>query len=138
MDRCPCCNARLSGAAQCPRCQTDLSLAIGAEQSARFWLAEAIRHWEEKEAEQSMNALTLSLHLKKTKLAIIFRDYLIDRQCQAILELLAQKQLLSAKQRLYRLRLFIPHSKLLQQIDAFTDYLWVNSQGHGKSFLGSE
>jgi len=133
MERCLCCNARLSGATHCPRCQADLSQVIGAEQSARFWLAKAIRHWEENAVGQSLSALELSLRLKKTKLALIFRDYMIDRQCQVILELLAQKQLLSAKQRLYSLRLLLPHSKLLQLLNSFTDYLWVNNQERGKS-----
>ena len=123
MERCPCCKARLGGATLCPRCQADLGQVIGAEQSARFWLTKAIQHWEENEARQSLTALESSLRLKKTELALVFRDYLIQQQCQGILELLAQKKLLPAKQRLYSLRLLLPHSKLLQQLHSFTDYL---------------
>ena len=127
MERCPCCKARLGTVTLCPRCQADLGQVIGAEQSARFWLAKAIHYWEENEVGQSLSALEFSLRLKKTELAFIFRDYLIHRQCQDILELLAQKQLLPAKQRLHSLRPLLPHSKLLRQLYSFTDYLLVKN-----------
>jgi hypothetical protein len=128
MERCPCCNARLGGAARCPRCQADLSHMMAAEQAARFWLAKAIQYWQDNEAGQSVSALELSLRLKKTGLALVFRDFLIRQQCQDVLDLLAQKQLLPAKQRLYSLRNWLPHSQLLQQLNAFTDYLLVQNQ----------
>jgi hypothetical protein len=128
MERCPCCNARLGGAARCLRCQADLSHMMAAEQAARFWLAKAIQYWQEDEAGQSVSTLELSLRLKKTGLALVFRDFLIRQQCQGVLDLLAQKQLLPAKQRLYSMRNWLPHSQLLQQLNAFTDYLWVQNQ----------
>jgi hypothetical protein len=128
MERCPCCNARLGGAARCPRCQADLSYMMAAEQAARFWLAKAIQYWQDNEAGKSVSALELSLRLKKTGLALVFRDFLIRQQCQGVLDLLAQKQLLPAKQRLYSMRNWLPHSQLLQQLNAFTDYLWVQNQ----------
>jgi hypothetical protein len=128
MERCPCCNARLGGAAQCPRCQADLGNIMAAEQSARFWLAKAIRHWQDNEAGQSASAVVLSLRLKKTGLALVFRDFLIRQQCREILALLAQKQLLLAKQRLYSVRNLFPHSQLLQQLNSFTDHLLVQNQ----------
>jgi hypothetical protein len=128
MERCPCCNARLGGAAQCPRCQADLGSMIAAEQSARFWLSKAMQHLQDNETGQSARAVALSLHLKKTGLALVFRDFLIHQQCQEILALLAQKQLLSAKQRLYSVRNLFPHSQLLQQLNAFTDHLLVQNQ----------
>jgi hypothetical protein len=123
MEHCPCCKARLAGATLCPRCQADFSKAIGAKQSAQSWLAKAIQFWEENETKQSIRALELSLHLSKIKLALVFRDFLIHEQCRGILDLLAQNQLLPAKKRLYNLRLLLPHSKLLQQLHSFTDYL---------------
>ncbi|MDD5579921.1 MAG: hypothetical protein PHY16_11665 [Methylobacter sp.] len=133
MERCPCCKARLGGAILCPRCQADLSKVFGAEQSAQYWLAKAIRFWEEDETEQSLKALELSLRFKKTRLAFVFRDFLIHQQCRVILDLLTQKQWLPAKQWFYSLRLLLPHSKLLQQMHAFTDYLLVKNQEHAKS-----
>lgn len=133
MERCPCCRARLSGAKICPRCQADLAKIMAAEKSARFWLSKAILHWQENAVEQCLAALERSLRLKKIRLALVFRDYLIHQQCRIILDLLAQKQLLPAKLQLYKARNLLPHSDLLQQLQSFTDYLWVNSQEHCKS-----
>ncbi len=126
MDRCPCCNARLRELTKCPRCQADLSAVMGSELSAQIWLSKAIQYWLESKTEQSIEALVLSIGLKKTKLAMVFRGFLIKHQYQYVLDLLAQKQLLPAKQRLYKLRLLFPYSQQLQQINLFTDYLWVN------------
>ncbi|WP_020160145.1 MULTISPECIES: hypothetical protein [Methylobacter] len=131
MQRCPCCRARLGGAARCPRCGADLGKIIGAGQAARFWLAKAIQAWRENEAGQSVSALEYSLHLKKTELALVFRDFLIDRHCQGILGLLEQRQPLSAKQRLYSVRHLLPHSPMLRQLNAFTDYLLARKHGTG-------
>lgn len=128
MERCPCCNARLSGAVRCSRCQADLGNIMMAEQSVRFWLSTAIRYCQENDAGQSASALELSLRLKKTGLALVFRDFLIHQQCREILALLAQKQLLPAKQRLYSVRSLFPHSQLLQQLNSFTDHLLVQNQ----------
>ncbi len=125
MERCPCCNARLAGSALCPRCQADLDTVINSEQAAQFWLCKAIQYWGESEAEQSLGALIVSLHLKRTELAVVFRDFLIQQLYRDVLELLAQKQLLPAKQKLYRMRSLLPYSLLLQRLQTFTDYLLV-------------
>ncbi len=126
MERCPCCNARLRGAMLCRRCQADLSAVIGARQTAQFWLSQSIEYWQNNEEEQSIDALMIALHLKKSPLAQAFRDFLSQRLCQAILEQLAKKQILAAKQRLYRIRKLLPYSEHLQQLQAFTDYLLAN------------
>lgn len=128
MERCLFCKARLGGAELCPRCQADFGKIIAAEQSARFWLTAAMRHWQENAIESCVSALEHSFRLKKNRLAPVFRDFLIRRQCRVILDLLAQKQLLAAKQTLYLMRNLMPYSPLLQQLHSFTDYLWVNSQ----------
>jgi len=125
MQRCPCCNARLGGEAICPRCRSDLGKAQAAEQAAGIWLAEAIRLWQENKAEQSLDALERSLQLKSSRLALALRDFFIDRHCQAILDLLAQKQVLAVKQRLHGIRHLLPGNEMLQQLNAFTDYLLV-------------
>ena len=133
MERCPCCNARLKDTVECPRCQANLSDIIGSERSAHFWLSRAIQFWTESKIEQSLGALGISLSLKKIKLAIVFRDFLIQKNYQDILDLLAQKQLLAAKQRLYRVRLLHTHSRQLQQLNRFTDYLLAKQQEQSKS-----
>ena len=137
MERCPSCNARLRETVTCPRCQADLSAIIGSEQSARLWLSRAIQFWAESKTEQSLGALDISLGLKKMKLAIAFRNFLIHQQYRDILDLLAQKQLLVAKQRLYKVRLLRTHSRLLQQLNRFADYLIAKQQEQSKSLPDS-
>ena len=133
MERCPCCNARLRETIKCPRCQADLSAIIGTERSAWLWLSRAIQFWAESKTEQSLGALDISISLKKMKLAIAFRDFLIQKQYRDILDLLAQKQLLAAKQQLYRVRLLHAYSRQLQQLNGFTDYLLAKKQEYQAS-----
>jgi len=123
MQRCPCCNARLNGLDQCSRCRADLSLLMGTAQAAQIWLITAIQAYLSRDNTQGIIASTVSLNLKKTEVAIVFREFLIQQQCQDILELLAQKQLLQAKQRLYQVRHLFPYNRQLQQIRDFCDYL---------------
>ncbi|MCF7971693.1 MAG: hypothetical protein K9L22_11090 [Methylococcaceae bacterium] len=113
----------MKDAVLCPRCQADLSAVIGSEQAAEYYLAKAIQHWALKQAEQSIAALISALSLKKTRLTVLFREYLIQQYYLEVLELLAQKHLLSANQRLYSARRLLPYSPQLQQLRAFTDYL---------------
>ena len=127
MERCLCCNARLKGAVICPRCQADLSTVISSEHVAQFWFSKTIQYWLENKMEQSLTALALSLRLKKIKLAVVFRGFLIEQLCQEILDLLAQKQLLAAKQRLYTVRGLFSHSQQLQQLNMFADYLLLKN-----------
>ncbi len=123
MERCPCCNARLKEAVTCPRCRADLSAVIGSEQAAEKYVAKAIQQWAEGEGEQSIQALVFALNLKKTQLAVVFRDFLIQQYYQEVVQLLTQKHLLSANQCLYHARKLLPYSPQLQQLHAFTGYL---------------
>lgn len=132
MQRCPCCNARLRDQATCARCKADLSLLMGTAQAAQIWLVTAIQGYLSVDKAQSITAMTVSLNLKKTEIAIVFREFLIQQQCQDILELLAQKQLLPAKQRLYQVRHLFPYSPQLQQIRDFSDYLLAQEQSQPK------
>lgn len=128
MQRCPCCNARLRDTPLCPRCRANLSGVIGTEKSAEFWLYKAIQYRKENNIEKCLDALCFSLGLKKTSLAIQMNDFLIQQSCQDVLELLEKKQIITAKQQLYKMRRLFPHSGQLQQLNSFADYLLVNSQ----------
>jgi len=123
MKRCPCCNARLKEAVTCPRCQANLSAVIDSVQAAEYYLAKAIQHWAQNNKEQGIHALVLSLQLKKTQLALIFRDFLIQKYYQEIVQRLKRKRLLSANQYLYQARQLSAYSPQLQQLQAFTTYL---------------
>lgn len=123
MERCPCCNARLRERMVCSRCQADLSALISTEQGAEWWLVKAMHYWCEDKTEQSICALGFSLGLKRIRLALVFRDFIIQTLCENVQGLLAKKQLLAAKKTLYSVRLLFPYSQQLQQLNVFTDYL---------------
>jgi len=121
--RCPCCNAQLKKAVCCPRCRAELSDVFRSEKTAQYCLSNAINAMLNNDVEKTSVAINQSLKLKKTEIALVFREFFIQQQSKMILELLAQTQLLEAKRRLYDLRFTIPYSKDLQQLNTFTDYL---------------
>ncbi|BCG64333.1 MAG: hypothetical protein methR_P2106 [Methyloprofundus sp.] len=128
MERCPCCNARLRERIVCARCQADLSVLIHSAQAAEAWLSIAMDYLATGELEQSITALEFSLALNKTQLAFVFRDFMIEQQTQKILNLLAEKQVLAAKQILYAMRGLFAYSAGLQKLNTFNDYLLLNPQ----------
>ncbi|MDD1623229.1 MAG: hypothetical protein LUO94_00480 [Methylococcaceae bacterium] len=125
MDRCPCCNARLTGAQLCPRCQADLVSVLGSEHVARHWLSKALQFWLADEPKMANLALSKSICLKQTPLALVFRDFIIRQQCENMLELLEKKDYTEAKESLSLLRDLNPHNKLLKRLHGFTRYLLV-------------
>ena len=127
MERCPCCNARLAGTQFCPRCQADLGSALGSEKLARHWLCKALQFWLARKPQMAILALTKSIHLKQTPLALVFRDFIIRQQCQNVLGLLAKKDYIEAKESLSMLCDLNPHNKFLRKLYGFTKYLLVNN-----------
>ena len=112
MERCPCCNARLTGSQFCPRCQADLGSVLGSEQLARHWLSKTLQFWLAREPQMAILALTKSINVKQTPLALVFRDFIIRQQCQNVLGLLAKKEYIEAKESLSLLCDLNPHNKL--------------------------
>lgn len=123
MQRCPACNARLKERLICSRCRADLTALIGSEQAAQQWFAKAVEYYLSADIEQCIVAIAISLSLHKTRLAQIFRDFLIQQQCAEILNFLVQEQLSAAKISLYKLRFLFPYSRQLQHLNAFAEYL---------------
>jgi hypothetical protein len=123
MERCPCCKARLPETCLCHRCGTDLSLSFAAEQAAKIQLAKAINLALTGQPLPSLDALQQSLLLDATQLGLSLLEFLIAKQCQQILELLAQKQIVKAKQQLHALKTRQPQNELLEQLQGFSDYL---------------
>ncbi len=76
MERCPCCNARLGKVISCPRCQADLTVLNNVEQMAKLWLKKAINYWLDNHLEKSLDALMLSLRLKKQEWLLLFKNLL--------------------------------------------------------------
>jgi hypothetical protein len=125
MERCPCCNARLTGAQFCPRCQADLGSVHGCEQLARHWLSKALQFWLAHEPQMANLALSKSIRLKQIPLALVFRDFIIRQQCQNVLGLLEKKDYTEAKESLSLLCDLNPENKFLTQLYGFTKYLLV-------------
>lgn len=126
MDRCPCCKARLLETSRCNRCGTDLSLTLAAKQAAKYQLNKAINLGLAGQAIQSLDALQQSLLLNATPLGFKLLEFLIAKQYKEILELLAQKQIPTAKQQLDVLKTRLPRNELLEQLLRFTDYLLMH------------
>ena len=93
MERCPCCNARLTGAVFCPRCQADLGSALGSEQLARHWLNNALQFWFAREPQMAILALTKSVNLKQTPSALVFRDFITRRQRSEGVSVIGEKEM---------------------------------------------
>lgn len=125
MERCPCCNARLTEAQFCPRCQADLGSVLGSEQLARHWLNNAMQFWFAREPQMAILALTKSVNLKQTSSALVFRDFITRQQCQKVLALLAKKKCMEAEKLLSMLRDLNPDNKFIRQLYGFTEYLLV-------------
>lgn len=125
MERCPCCMARLTGGTECPRCQADLAHVLASIQMAQKWLISAIQFWHARELKLAILALSKSLYLKQTPLALVFRDFIIQEQCQFILGLLQQKEYQLARESLLLLTDLNPHHKLVKMLCRFSKYLTV-------------
>ena len=125
MDRCPCCNARLTGALSCPRCQADLGSVLGSEQLARHWLSKALQFWLADEPQMANLAISKSIYLKQIPLALAFRGFITRQQCQNVLGLLEKKEYTEAKESLSLLCDLNPDDKLLKRLHGFTRYLLV-------------
>lgn len=127
MERCPCCNARLTSVQFCPRCQADLGSVLGSEQLAKYWLSKALQFWLTREPQLAILALTKSINLKQTPLALVFRDFIIRQECQNVLGLLANKDYTEAKESLSLLHHLNPYNKFLRQLYGFSRHLWVQN-----------
>ena len=122
MERCPCCNARLTGAV-CPRCQADLSSVLGSEHWARHWLSTAVQFWFAHEPRMAILALTESVKLKQTPSALAFREFITRQKIQKTLALLAEKKCGEAESLLALLRELNPDHQLIRQLWLYTGYL---------------
>ncbi len=85
----------------------------------------AMQEWIENKPEQSANFLERSILLKKTELALTFRQFIIEQQCLNILQQLEKKQIIAAKKQLYVIRALFPYSHLLHELNCFADFLLI-------------
>ena len=125
MERCPCCNSRLTGVQFCPRCGADLGNVYGCEKRARQWLDKALQFWLAHEPQMAILVLTKSINLKQTPFALVFRDFIIRRQCQNVLRLMEKKKYREARESLLLLLDLNPHNKFLKKLYGFAKYLLI-------------
>jgi hypothetical protein len=123
MERCPCCNARLTGAVTCPRCQADLASVLGSEQRARHWLDQAMQFWFANEAGLAILALSKSVALKHTPSGLVFRDFIVQQQCRKAIALLTDKKYYTAEKLLGQLLDLHPGHEFARQLYGFTEHL---------------
>lgn len=123
MERCPCCNARLTGAVCCPRCQADLTGVIGSADRAQQLFANAVRLWFADERHLAIVTLAKAIRLKQLPSALILRDFIMQRQYRRIMALLAEARCKEAKQAIGLLAELTPENPLLIQLSAFTEHL---------------
>ena len=88
-------------------------------------LREAIHMARVQEAEE----LDSSVDRRSTEMAREFKAFIIQQQSAEVLELFAEKQLMQAKQQLYKARALFSSSQQLQQLNAFGDYLLLQERG---------
>ena len=113
----------VNGKKLCPRCQADLSSVLGSEQLASYWLGKTLHFWLAGEPQMAILALTKSINVKQTPLALAFRDFIVEQECKNVLGLLEKKDFAEAKQSLSLLHDLTPHHKFLKQLSGLTRYL---------------
>lgn len=127
MERCPCCNARLTESILCPRCQADLGSVLGCDHLATHWLSKALQFWLADEPQMAILVLSKSIYLKRTPLAQVFRNFIIRQQCQNVLRLLEKKEYSEAKETLSLLLDLNPDNKFVKRLYGFSRYLLVTN-----------
>lgn len=123
MQRCPCCNARLSAEPVCPRCGADLGRALRCEHLAKLWLSVSIQTLNAGQTTIAVAAIERSLSFKQTQAARLFRDFLVQHQYQALYEHLAQKQWQDARQTIAGLHVLLGDNEALSRFLALIEHL---------------
>lgn len=128
MQRCPCCNARLSAASLCPRCGAELDRAMRCESLAKLWLSVSLQMLDADQADIAVAAVQRSLSFKQTQEARVFRDFLVQHQYQALYRHLEHNQWQEARQTLTRLRVLQGESEALRRFLELIEHLELASQ----------
>ena len=129
MQRCPCCKARLSsGDTRCPRCAADLSQVVLCGQLARQWLSASVQFLSDREPEFAIHALKRSLAYQYTPTALIFRDFLLQKQYQDVFDLLAQEKWQPARQRLSLLCGLQSDDQGFRKLQGFIDFVALKNR----------
>lgn len=127
MQRCPCCNARLTAASLCPRCGAELDRAMRCESLANLWLSVSLQTLDADQADIAVAAVRRSLSFKQTQAARLFRNFLAQHQYQALYRCLAQSQWQEARQTLARLRVLQGDSEALRRFLELIEHLELAS-----------
>ena len=122
MQRCPCCNARLSGDPVCSRCAADLTQALYSEQLAKQWLSVSLQALQAGRSELAVLAVNRSISFKQTRHARVFREFLIRHQYDALYESLACQCWQDARRALARLRILLGNVETLIRFEELIEH----------------
>jgi hypothetical protein len=136
MQRCPCCNARLSGDSRCSRCGADLSRVSSCERLAAEWLSTAWRMMGADKPDIAVQAINRSLSFKQTQAAQVFRQFLAHHQYRALYECLAQQHWQNARQTLAVLRALHGDNETLSRFQDLIDFLSAGDAGSVQNWQG--
>lgn len=75
MERCPNCNARHRGEAQCHRCGMDLSTLLAIEAQAIYWEQQALMRLRTGDAAGAQEASQRALDLQQRELAALLQGF---------------------------------------------------------------
>jgi len=75
MERCPICRARLTEISVCPRCTTDLSLPLIAEQQAESLCFKSLMLLENGQLNEAIEVIEQSIQFKNDPLTLQLRGF---------------------------------------------------------------
>lgn len=127
MQRCPCCNARLSSDSLCPRCGADLGRIMRCEQLADAWSSVALQALKNEQPDIAVSALGRSLSYKQSQAARVLREFMLQHQYRTLYDCLAQKQWLPAKQTVARLRALQGDNEALSRFMELIEHLQLRA-----------
>ena len=123
MQRCSCCNARLSTSPICSRCGADLSKAMRCESLAKRWLALSVQSLNVGQADIAVSAINRALSYQQSKIEQLFKNFLVQHQYQALYKHIAQQQWQEARQTLLRLQALLGDNESLRRFHELIEHL---------------
>jgi len=117
MQRCPVCNARLSGATLCPRCGADLSRIQTTEHLAKQWLGVALHSLRCRRTDVAVSAVLRAASFKQSPAARLLKGFLVQQLYRTLYDDLAKQHWQDAHNTLNHLRRLHGQNETLARFD---------------------
>jgi hypothetical protein len=101
---------------------------LGSEQLARHWLNHALPFLMAHDPQLAIVALNKAIKLKQTPLARVVRDFMVRQQCQRVLGLLQNNDLMAANKMISLLHDLNHEHEFINQLHGFTQHLLAKGQ----------